>query len=188
MASAGSATARPRPKKSSASRATGRRDHGEFPFRGRRRTGRHPARHAGGRFGALGARQLRAQGLTALELREAAARRGQIELFGPRLSDSDLAWATRQLASLLAAGLPLEAALTATVEQAEKKHITDTFTAVRRCAQRPALSDTLSARPRDFPPIYRALIKAGEDSGDLARIMERLADYIENATRCAPRC
>ena len=75
--------------------------------------------------------QLRAQGLTALELREAAARRGQIELFGPRLSDSDLAWATRQLASLLAAGLPLEAALTATVEQAEKKHITDTFTAVR---------------------------------------------------------
>ena len=52
--------------------------------------------------------QLRAQGLTALELREAAARRGQIELFGPRLSDSDLAWATRQLASLLAAGLPLK--------------------------------------------------------------------------------
>ena len=46
-------------------------------------------------------------------------------------------------------------------------------------------SDTLSARPRDFPPIYRALIKAGEDSGDLARIMERLADYIEerNALR-----
>ena len=45
-------------------------------------------------------------------------------------------------------------------------------------------SDTLSARPRDFP-IYRALIKAGEDSGDLARIMERLADYIEerNALR-----
>lgn len=130
--------------------------------------------------------QLRAQGLTALELREAAAKRGQIELFGPRLSDSDLAWATRQLASLLAAGLPLEAALTATVEQAEKKHITDTFTAVRadvRSGQR--FSDTLSARPRDFPPIYRALIKAGEDSGDLARIMERLADYIEerNALR-----
>ena len=47
-------------------------------------------------------------------------------------------------------------------------------------------SDT-SARPRDFPPIYRALIKAGEDSGDLARIMERLADYIEerNALRSA---
>ena len=40
-------------------------------------------------------------------------------------------------------------------------------------------------RARDFPPIYRALIKAGEDSGDLARIMERLADYIEerNALR-----
>ena len=99
--------------------------------------------------------QLRAQGLTALELRE-AARRGQIELFGPRLSDSDLAWATRQLASLLAAGLPLEAALTATVEQAEKNTspIPSPPCADVRGGQR--FSDTLSARPRDFPPIYRA--------------------------------
>jgi len=131
--------------------------------------------------------QLRAQGLTALAVTMAAARgAGSIELFAAKLSDSDLAWATRQLASLLAAGLPLEGALSATVEQAEKKHIADTFSGVRadvRSGQR--FSDALSARPRDFPPIYRALIKAGEDSGDLARIMERLADYIEerNALR-----
>lgn len=131
--------------------------------------------------------QLRAQGLTALALRLTASRgAGSIELFAARLSDSDLAWATRQLASLLAAGLPLDGALSATVEQAEKKHIADTFSGVRadvRSGQR--FSDALNARPRDFPPIYRALIKAGEDSGDLARIMERLADYIEerNALR-----
>ena len=131
--------------------------------------------------------RLRAQGLTALAVTMAAARgAGSIELFAAKLSDSDLAWATRQLASLLAAGLPLEGALSATVEQAEKKHIADTFSGVRadvRSGQR--FSDALSARPRDFPPIYRALIKAGEDSGDLARIMERLADYIEerNALR-----
>ncbi|WP_238889778.1 type II secretion system inner membrane protein GspF [Achromobacter insuavis] len=131
--------------------------------------------------------QLRSQGLTALALRLTASRgAGSIELFAAKLSDSDLAWATRQLASLLAAGLPLEGALSATVEQAEKKHIADTFSGVRadvRSGQR--FSDALNARPRDFPPIYRALIKAGEDSGDLARIMERLADYIEerNALR-----
>lgn len=131
--------------------------------------------------------QLRSQGLTALALRLTASRgAGSIELFAAKLSDSDLAWATRQLASLLAAGLPLEGALSATVEQAEKKHIADTFSGVRadvRGGQR--FSDALNARPRDFPPIYRALIKAGEDSGDLARIMERLADYIEerNALR-----
>lgn len=131
--------------------------------------------------------QLRAQGLTALAVRLSARRgAGSAELFAARLSDSDLAWATRQLASLLAAGLPLEGALSATVEQAEKKHIAATFSGVRadvRGGQR--FSDALSARPRDFPPIYRALIKAGEDSGDLARIMERLADYIEgrNALR-----
>lgn len=131
--------------------------------------------------------QLRAQGLTALAVRLSARRgAGSAELFAARLSDSDLAWATRQLASLLAAGLPLEGALSATVEQAEKKHIAATFSGARadvRGGQR--FSDALSARPRDFPPIYRALIKAGEDSGDLARIMERLADYIEgrNALR-----
>lgn len=46
-----------------------------------------------------------------------------------------------------------------------------------RAGQR--LTVALAARPRDFPPIYRALVGAGEDSGDLARVMERLADYIE---------
>ena len=61
-----------------------------FRFEAADAQGRHPARHAGGRLGRSARAQLRAH-LTALELREAAARRGQIELFGPRLSDSDLA-------------------------------------------------------------------------------------------------
>ena len=69
--------------------------------------------------GALG--QLRARGLTPLEVREQAGGgtgQGAGALFAPRLSDGDLAWATRQLASLLAASLPLEAALSATLDQA----------------------------------------------------------------------
>ncbi|KIF56316.1 general secretion pathway protein GspF [Pseudomonas fluorescens] len=125
---------------------------------------------------------LRGRGLTALSVHEESnvARHGGGGLFSARLSDNDLAWATRQLASLLGASLPLEAALSATVEQAEKKHIAQTLSAVRadvRSGMR--LAESLASRPRDFPEIYRALIAAGEESGDLAQVMERLADYIE---------
>ncbi|MDP2147927.1 MAG: type II secretion system F family protein, partial [Pseudomonas sp.] len=124
---------------------------------------------------------LRSRGLTALLVQlEGNANVAGSSLFSAKLSDNDLAWATRQLASLLGASLPLEAALSATVEQAEKKHIAQTLSAVRadvRSGMR--LADALAARPRDFPSIYRALIAAGEESGDLAQVMERLADYIE---------
>ncbi|EPL03315.1 type II secretion system F family protein, partial [Pseudomonas sp. CF161] len=125
---------------------------------------------------------LRGRGLTALmvQLDSHQETDGAGGLFSAKLSDNDLAWATRQLASLLGASLPLEAALSATVEQAERKHIAQTLSAVRadvRSGMR--LAEALAARPRDFPEIYRALIAAGEESGDLAQVMERLADYIE---------
>ncbi|RZS85468.1 type II secretion system inner membrane protein GspF [Pigmentiphaga kullae] len=133
--------------------------------------------------------QLRARGLTPLAVEEAGAQRssgGNRGWFSARMSDSELAWATRQLASLLAARLPLDAALTATAEQSEKKHVSEVLSAVRadvRAGHR--LADALATRPRDFPEIYRALVAAGEESGDLAHVMEKLADYIEerNALR-----
>ncbi|CAB3631128.1 type II secretion system inner membrane protein GspF [Achromobacter pestifer] len=124
--------------------------------------------------------QLRGRGLLPLSTALAAHAEGLSASFRTRLSDSDLAWLTRQLASLLAARLPLDAALSATLEQAEKKHIAATLGSVRddvRAGHR--LSTALAARPRDFPEIYRALIGAGEESGDLAQVMEKLADYIE---------
>lgn len=125
---------------------------------------------------------LRSRGLTALlvQIEGGQPAAAGSSLFTAKLSDNDLAWATRQLASLLGASLPLEAALSATVEQAEKKHIAQTLSAVRadvRGGMR--LAEALATRPRDFPAIYRALIAAGEESGDLAQVMERLADYIE---------
>lgn len=124
--------------------------------------------------------QLRARGLTLITQSPATAEPPLGARFGPKLSDSDLAWATRELASLLGASLPLESALVATVEQAEKPYIAKAFTEV--CAHVRSgmrFSDALAQRPRDFPDIYRALISAGEDSGELARVMERLADYLE---------
>lgn len=131
-----------------------------------------------------GARQaLRSRGLVALKVRATGASRqgSQRSSLGPRISDSDLGWLTRQLSSLLAARLPLEAALTATLEQAERRHVAHTLAAVRadvRAGHR--LGEALAAHPRDFPDIYRALVDAGEQSGDLAQVMEKLADYIES--------
>jgi len=126
-----------------------------------------------------GARQLlRGRGLTPVQV--SAARSAGSGWGARRLSASELAWATRQVASLLAASLPLEGALSAVIEQAERPHVAQARTAVRaavRAGQR--LTVALAGGPRDFPPIYRALVGAGEDSGDLARVMERLADYIE---------
>lgn len=125
--------------------------------------------------------QLRGLGLSALQVEPEPAASAGGGLFASKLSDADLAWTTRQLASLLAAGLPLEGALSATLEQAERKHIAQVLGAVRgdvRSGMR--LADALAARPRDFPEIYRALIAAGEESGDLAQVMERLTDYIED--------
>jgi len=124
---------------------------------------------------------LRGRGLVPLSIKETG--RGNSAagtLFAKRLSDGDLGWLTRQVSSLLAAGLPLDAALSATLEQAEKRHIAHALAAVRadvRAGHR--LADALAARPRDFPEIYRALVAAGEESGDLAQVMEKLADYIE---------
>src|SRR5690606_35741312 len=87
----------------------------------------------------------------------------------------------RQMAGLLSAGLTLEQALTVCLEQAERRHVSHLLAAVRgdiRAGHR--FSDALQARPRDFPSIYSALVEAGEQSGELPDVMERLATYIES--------
>lgn len=123
--------------------------------------------------------ELRERGLTPLDIRETVSA-GSLARFGPKLTAADLCWATRELASLLGARLPLESALLATIEQAERRVIADALSvACNHVREGMRLADALGERPRDFPPIYRALVSAGEDSGDLARVMESLADYLE---------
>ncbi|MBA5685696.1 type II secretion system inner membrane protein GspF [Rugamonas apoptosis] len=100
--------------------------------------------------------------------------------FGERLSTTELALFTRQLASLLEAGLPLEQAFTALLEQAERPYVRDLIASIRsEVMGGAALSDVLSRHPRDFAEIYRALVASGEQIGHLARVLSRLADYIE---------
>ncbi|WP_426167529.1 type II secretion system inner membrane protein GspF [Pseudoduganella sp. R-34] len=106
----------------------------------------------------------------------AASRRG----FGEKLSTTELALFTRQLASLLEAGLPLEQAFTALLEQAERPYVRDLVASIRsEVMGGSSLSDVLSRHPRDFQEIYRALVASGEQIGQLSRVLSRLADYIE---------
>lgn len=125
---------------------------------------------------------LRERGLAPLEVAplQAEAISAQRSLGAARLRAADLSLATRQLASLLAARLPLEQALDVVVEQAERRLVRERFAAVRsEVVAGQTFASALSAYPRDFPEVYRALVSAGEQSGDLAGVMTRLADYIE---------
>jgi len=100
--------------------------------------------------------------------------------FGDKLSSTELALFTRQLASLLEAGLPLEQAFTALLEQAERPYVRDLIASVRsEVIGGAGLSDVLGRHPRDFAEIYRALVASGEQIGQLSRVLSRLADYIE---------
>ena len=103
---------------------------------------------------------------------------------GRRLSQTELAVITRQLASLLGAALPVADALTVMVEQSEKQSVRELMAAIRTdVLGGSSLSKALARHPRQFPDIYRALIAAGEESGKLGSVLQSLADYIEERAR-----
>lgn len=128
---------------------------------------------------------LRAQGLIPISVDAITAQvdehgHAKPRAFGDRLSTVEQALFTRQLASLLEASLPLEQAFTALLEQAERPYMRDLIASIRaELMGGSSLSDALSRHPRDFPDIYRALVNSGEQIGQLARVLSRLADYIE---------
>ncbi|WP_323069458.1 type II secretion system inner membrane protein GspF [Mycetohabitans endofungorum] len=134
--------------------------------------------------------QLRTQGLTPLLVEAAGSRtrgeRSQRLGFGRKLSQREQALFTRQLASLLIAGLPLDEALGVLTDQAEREYIRELIAAIRaEVLGGQSLAGALAQHPRDFPDIYRALVSAGEHTGKLGLVLSRLADYIEqrNALR-----
>src|SRR5260221_5368716 len=129
---------------------------------------------------------LRERGLARLAVegisRSTAARTGGRERFSrPRLSRKGLALVTRQFATLVRAGLTIEEGLNVLIEQTESAGARTLFAAVRaRVLEGQSLSHSLAAFPDAFPQIYRAMIEAGEHSGKLGDVLERLADYTEN--------
>ena len=128
---------------------------------------------------------LRARGLVPLALEligsDAASGERRAFRFGDKLSNVELALFTRQLAALLGSNLPMEQAFDALTEQAERPYLRELIAAIRADLMGGAsLSDALSNHPKDFADIYRALVSSGEQTGQLAKVLSRLADYLEN--------
>ena len=110
---------------------------------------------------------------------EVARKRAGLSLRAPRLSGKELTLFTRQLATLIEVS-PLEEALRTIGRQSEHGHVQAIVGKVHSgVMEGRRLADALGAEPRSFPPLYRAMISAGESSGSLPTIMERLSDLME---------
>lgn len=131
------------------------------------------------------ARQLlRDRGLAPLEIIEVAENKlrksNPFQRGGGAMSTAELSLFTRQLATLTRSGLPLDEALTAVAEQSEGQRVKRVAMGVRAgVVEGQTLADSLNQFPKVFPALFRATIEAGEQSGKLDYILERLADYVE---------
>jgi general secretion pathway protein F len=104
------------------------------------------------------------------------------------ISAADLSLLTRQIATLVRSGLPLEEALLAVSEQTERPRIRSIIMGVRaKVMEGHALADGLGDFPAVFPELYRATVSAGEQSGHLDTVLERLADYTESREQLRSR-
>jgi general secretion pathway protein F len=129
--------------------------------------------------------QLRDQQLMPLELqqvndKESKSKSGGFSFFKRGIPVADLALITRQIATLVAAGLPIEEALKAVGQQSEKDRLGSMIMAVRsRVVEGYSLADSLAEFPHVFDDLYRAMVASGEKSGHLEVVLNRLADYTE---------
>ena len=128
--------------------------------------------------------QLRERQWTPLNVQEVAAREAKsARRFSLRrgVAAVDLALMTRQLATLVRSGLPLEESVRAVSQQTEKQRLKSMLLGVRsRVMEGHSLAAGLAEFPHVFPELYRATVAAGEQSGHLDVVLERLADYTES--------
>lgn len=98
-----------------------------------------------------------------------------------KLSTTDLAVVTRQFATLLDSGLTIENALAGLVEQADNYRVKAILTGVRSMVMEGrSLAEGMRRFPKAFPELYVASVAAGEQTGHLEEVLERLADYTES--------
>jgi general secretion pathway protein F len=130
--------------------------------------------------------RLRAQGLfpTVIEAANApdasAGAPGDATIDRLRLPASQVALSTRQLATLVRSGMPLDQALTAVGDQADDARVARVYAAVRtEVAAGSTLAAALARWPRTFPDLYRGLVAVASETGQLPEVLLRLADYLE---------
>jgi general secretion pathway protein F len=104
--------------------------------------------------------------------------------FFKKPSASDVAVMTRQLATLVRAGVPLVDSLSALMDQVEKETLVKVLGQVRENVnQGTSFAKSLEQHPKIFPSIYYNMVSAGEASGNLESVLERLADFMESQSR-----
>ena len=136
--------------------------------------------------------QLRDQGVFLTELRETDTQRTRKLSFrfnvDRKLPTGELAAATRQMATLLGAGLALDDALNTVSGQTDQPLLARTFAKIREhVVQGGSLHEALTAHRQIFPDLFINMIQVGEDSGTLDRTMYRLADFLESQARMRSR-
>ena len=118
------------------------------------------------------------------ELLEKVGSAGSGGAFFGGVNLADVSITTRQLATLVGAGIPLVEAVTALIDQSEKVQLKKVLTSVRdRLNEGWALARALEPHPRVFSNLYVSMVSAGEASGTLEAVLERLADYIEGQSK-----
>ena len=120
--------------------------------------------------------------LLVLEIREKTAKRGQTR--GGKVGLADLVVFTRQLATMIDAGIAIVQALQALSDQTPNKVMRDTIRDITtRVESGESFSEALSRHPKAFNRLYVSMVGAGEKGGLLAEILARLATYLENTER-----
>ena len=136
--------------------------------------------------------QLSDQGIYLTDLRESGTQKVRKWSFRfglrPKLPTGELAAATRQMATLLGAGLALDEALNTVSNQTDQPLLTGAFAKIREhVVQGGTLHEALSAHRQIFPDLFINMIQVGEDSGTLDSTMYRLADFLESQARMRAR-
>lgn len=104
--------------------------------------------------------------------------------FFKRPKTADVAVMTRQLATLIRAGVPLVDSISALVDQVEKESLVKVLTSVRESLKAgTSFAKCLEPHPKVFPPLFVNMVAAGEASGTLENVLDRLADFMEGQAR-----
>src|SRR5436190_17127827 len=128
---------------------------------------------------------LMARGLMVMSIQQKAG--GRVAAPRGKISETDLVLFTRQLATMVDAGLPLVSGLTALYEQADPKKQSGLRRVIGEVSalvqQGETFCEAISKHPRVFTRLYVAMVKAGESGGLLSEILDRLASFLESAAR-----
>ena len=122
--------------------------------------------------------------LMVTSLRMSSSRKMSARKASGKVKSQDMVVFTRQLATMISAGLPLVQSLNALEEQTESKPFRVILTQIReRVEQGESFSQALANYPKVFTRLYVSMVEAGETGGLLAEILERVASYLESTAR-----